>query len=282
MSSSSKSSSDSKSQNSKNTESQSSLDRSWIAEVSHELRLPIANIKLLVETLLDGALEDKETLIRMLKRTSKEVDRLEGLVKDVLSIEHVTHNQQEDLKREQVYLIDSSVYAMETTADLASKKSIKIRCDVDEEYKIYANKEQLNQVVLNLVSNAVKFTPAGGEVTIKAGWTAGGGQYISIRDNGPGIPEDEIPLVMQAFGQGAIAIKSAEDGTGLGLPIVQALVQMHGGKFELKSKLREGTEALVTFPSSRVLEAMPALEETGLSVPASRRASSRKIVRKAS
>ena len=91
------------------------------------------------------------------------------------------------------------------------------------------------------------------------GWTAGGGQYVSIKDNGPGIPPDELPVVMSAFGQGAIAIKSAEQGTGLGLPIVQGLVQIHGGTFDLQSKLREGTEVVATFPASRVIEPMPAL-----------------------
>ena len=88
-------------------------------------------------------------------------------------------------------------------------------------------------------------------------WTAGGGQYASIKDNGPGIPADEIPVVLSAFGQGSIAIKSAEQGTGLGLPIVQKLLAIHGGSFELRSKLREGTEAVATFPPSRVMTALP-------------------------
>ncbi|MGO8426107.1 sensor histidine kinase, partial [Rhizobium ruizarguesonis] len=80
-----------------------------------------------------------------------------------------------------------------------------------------------------LLSNAVKFTPQGGEIHVKVGWTAGGGQYISIKDNGPGIPEEDIPVVLSAFGQGSIAINSAEQGTGLGLPIVQAILAKHDG-----------------------------------------------------
>ena len=94
---------------------------------------------------------------------------------------------------------------------------------------------------------------------MRVGWTAGGGQYVSVKDNGPGIPEDEIPIVLSAFGQGSIAIKSAEEGTGLGLPIVQGLIALHGGEFQLHSKLREGTEVVATFPASRVIEAMPAI-----------------------
>ena len=83
--------------------------------------------------------------------------------------------------------------------------------------------------------------------------------YVASSDNGPGIPADEIPVVLSAFGQGSIAIKSAEQGTGLGLPIVQGLLAMHGGEFELHSKLREGTEAIAIFPPSRVMEELPPL-----------------------
>jgi two-component system cell cycle sensor histidine kinase PleC len=105
----------------------------------------------------------------------------------------------------------------------------------------------------------VKFATSGTEVLVRVGWTAGGGQYISVRDGGPGIPADEIPVVLSAFGQGSIAIKSAEQGTGLGLPIVQGLLALHGGEFELHSKLREGTEAIAIFPPPRVMSALPAV-----------------------
>ena len=117
----------------------------------------------------------------------------------------------------------------------------------------------VRQITLNLLSNAVKFATSGTEVLVRVGWTAGGGQYIAIRDAGPGIPADEIPVVLAAFGQGSIAIKSAEQGTGLGLPIVQGLIALHGGEFELHSRLREGTEAIAIFPPARVMEALPPL-----------------------
>ena len=113
------------------------------------------------------------------------------------------------------------------------------------------------------MSNALKFTPTGGEITVKVGWTAKGGQYFSVKDSGPGIPEDEIPIVLSSFGQGTIAIKHAEPGTGLGLTIVQALLNMHQGRFDLKSKLREGTEAIAYLPTDRVskrMENSPAME----------------------
>jgi len=79
---------------------------------------------------------------------------------------------------------------------------------------------------------------------------------MSVKDNGPGIPEDEISIVLASFGQGTNAIKSAEQGTGLGLPIAKNLVDLHGGTFTLKSKLREGTEVVVTFPPERAMSAL--------------------------
>ena len=111
---------------------------------------------------------------------------------------------------------------------------------------------------LNLLSNAIKFTPQGGEIWIKVGWTASGGQYFSVKDTGPGIPEDEIPVVLASFGQGSNAIKSAEQGAGLGLPIAKSLVDLHGGTFTLKSKLRVGTEVIVALPPERVMAALRA------------------------
>jgi two-component system cell cycle sensor histidine kinase PleC len=126
--------------------------------------------------------------------------------------------------------------------------------------RLWADERACRQICLNLLSNAIKFTPQGGEVWLKAGWTAAGGQYMSVKDNGPGIPEDEIPIVLASFGQGTNAIKSAEQGTGLGLPIAKNLIDMHNGTFTLKSKLRFGTEVIVTFPPERVMSALGPLE----------------------
>ena len=127
--------------------------------------------------------------------------------------------------------------------------------------RLWADERACRQICLNLLSNAIKFTPQGGEVWLKVGWTAAGGQYMSVKDNGPGIPEDEIPIVLASFGQGTNAIKSAEQGTGLGLPIAKNLIDMHNGTFTLKSKLRFGTEVIVTFPPERVMSALGPLED---------------------
>jgi two-component system, cell cycle sensor histidine kinase PleC len=125
--------------------------------------------------------------------------------------------------------------------------------------RLWADERAVRQICLNLLSNAIKFTPQGGEIWLKVGWTASGGQYMSVKDTGPGIPEEEIPIVLATFGQGSNSIKSAEQGAGLGLPIAKNLIDLHGGTFTLKSKLRIGTEVIVTFPPERVMGAHAAL-----------------------
>jgi two-component system cell cycle sensor histidine kinase PleC len=122
--------------------------------------------------------------------------------------------------------------------------------------RLWADERAVRQICLNLLSNGIKFTPQGGEIWLKVGWTASGGQYMSVKDTGPGIPDEEIPVVLASFGQGSNSIKSAEQGAGLGLPIAKNLIDLHGGTFSLKSKLRIGTEVIVTFPPERVMAAL--------------------------
>ncbi|MGA8359183.1 MAG: ATP-binding protein [Xanthobacteraceae bacterium] len=127
--------------------------------------------------------------------------------------------------------------------------------------RLWGDERAIRQICLNLLSNAIKFTPQGGEIWLKIGWTASGGQYMSVKDTGPGIPEEEIPIVLASFGQGSNSIKSAEQGAGLGLPIAKNLIDLHGGTFTLKSKLRIGTEVIVTFPPERVMSALGPISE---------------------
>jgi two-component system cell cycle sensor histidine kinase PleC len=134
--------------------------------------------------------------------------------------------------------------------------------------RLWADERAVRQICLNLLGNAIKFTPQGGEIWLKVGWTASGGQYLSVKDSGPGIPDDEIPIVLASFGQGSNSIKSAEQGAGLGLPIAKNLTDLHGGTFTLKSKLRIGTEVLITFPPERVMAALPPLAEPAPSLQA--------------
>ncbi len=126
--------------------------------------------------------------------------------------------------------------------------------------RLWADERALRQIVLNVLSNAVKFTPPGGEITSRSAGPRRG-PVCQRQGYRPGHSRGEIPTVMSSFGRGSLAIKTAEQGSGLGLPIVKGLVDLHGGGFQLKSRPREGTEVIVTFPATRVMDALPALVE---------------------
>jgi two-component system cell cycle sensor histidine kinase PleC len=128
---------------------------------------------------------------------------------------------------------------------------------------VRADPRAMRQICLNLLSNALKFTPKGGRITLIVGHTQDGGQFLTVADTGPGIPKNEIPRVLQAFGQGSLAHETAEGGTGLGLSIVQNLIHLHGGTFDLQSELRKGTEVTVTIPPQRVLNPPSPLQPSG-------------------
>jgi two-component system cell cycle sensor histidine kinase PleC len=125
---------------------------------------------------------------------------------------------------------------------------------------LWADERAIRQICLNLISNALKFTPRGGQISLTVAAAPDGGQTLTVKDTGPGIPKDEIPKVLQAFGQGSLAHETGEGGTGLGLPIVQSLVALHGGRFKLRSELRKGTEAIVWLPPSRLMSAQQQLQ----------------------
>jgi two-component system cell cycle sensor histidine kinase PleC len=233
----------------------------FLASMSHELRTPLNAILGFSEVMGNevlGPLENK-TYRDYAKDIHTSGQHLLDLINEILDLSRIEAGRYQ-LNEEPVVvtgLVEDCCHLMELKA---RNKGIRIVQRFESGLpRLLADERAVRQITLNLLSNAVKFATPGTEVLVRVGWTAGGGQYISVKDAGPGIPADEIPVVLSAFGQGSIAIKSAEQGTGLGLPIVQGLIALHGGEFELHSKLREGTEAIAIFPPSRVMEALPAL-----------------------
>ncbi|QDB99693.1 ATP-binding protein [Mesorhizobium sp. 8] len=233
----------------------------FLASMSHELRTPLNAILGFSEVMA------KEVLGSMGNPTYRDYaddihdsgQHLLDLINEILDLSRIEAGRYQ-LNEEPVMLLHIAEDCCHMMELRARNKDIRITQDFEATLpRLFADERAVRQIVLNLLSNAIKFTPTGGEVRVRVGWTAGGGQYVSVRDNGPGIPADEIPVVLSAFGQGSIAIKSAEQGTGLGLPIVQGLIAMHDGEFQLHSKLREGTEAIAIFPPTRVMEELPAL-----------------------
>jgi two-component system cell cycle sensor histidine kinase PleC len=254
----------------------------FLATMSHELRTPLNAILGFSEVMkaeIFGA-HATPTYREYAGDIHDSGQHLLNLINEILDLSRIEAGRYE-LNEESVrlaYIVEDCHHLLKLRA---KKRGLLIRELVEAGLPpVWADERAMRQIVLNLLSNAIKFTPQGGEIRLKLGWTASGGQYVSVADTGPGIPEDEIPTVLASFGQGSLAIKTAEQGAGLGLPIVKGLIDLHGGSFSLRSKLREGTEVIVALPASRVMsplapvpdEATPARDRAEAPAAALRRA----------
>ena len=236
----------------------------FLAQMSHELRTPLNAILGFSEVMKSEIFGAHS--VPVYKEYSADIHNsgvhLLNLINEILDLSRIEAGRYE-LNEEAVALVNVVADCHHLLKLRASTRGITIHEIFEKGMpKIWGDERAIRQIVLNLLSNSIKFTPQGGEIWLKVGWTASGGQYLSVKDTGSGIPEDEIPIVLASFGQGSNSIKSAEQGAGLGLPIAKSLVDMHGPTFTLKSKLRIGTEVIVTFPPERVMSALaPVIEE---------------------
>ncbi|MBV9286503.1 MAG: HAMP domain-containing histidine kinase [Hyphomicrobiales bacterium] len=234
----------------------------FLATMSHELRTPL-NAILGFSEVMKGELFGPHSM-PVYKEYSNDIhasgQHLLTLINDLLDLSRVEAGRYE-LKEESVSLLAVVEHCCRLLEMRAKSRNLAVSRTLEAELPpIRADERAVRQATLNLLTNAIKFTPLGGAIAIKVGWTRNGGQYVSIRDNGPGIPPEEIPIVLSPFGRGSLAQKNAEEGTGLGLPIVKGLVALHGGEFRLLSKVGEGAEAVIIFPPERVMDVAVPLE----------------------
>ena len=237
----------------------------FLATMSHELRTPlnaIMGFSEVMKTEVMGPIQNP-TYREYAGNIYESGRHLLHLINEILDLSRIEAGRYE-LHEEPVRLIDVA----EDCHRLLKLKAESKGLELVESYaadlpQVWADQRALRQVCLNLMSNALKFTPRGGRITVTVEGDWDGGQILSVRDTGPGIPAEEIPKVLQAFGQGSLAHETAEGGTGLGLPIVQNLVEMHGGTFDLRSELRKGTEAIVKLPKERTLASLLPLQPLG-------------------
>ncbi len=228
----------------------------FLATMSHELRTPLNAIMGFSEILkreMFGPLT-----VPAYKNYADDIHHsghyLLALINDILDLSRIEAGRRE-LSEEPV----SVLVAVEEVNHLLLMKADEKKIDVHVEVsaalpKLMVDKRGLNQVLINLMSNAIKFTPVGGRVAVKCGRTSNAGLAITVSDNGPGIPAHEIETMLGAFSRGSFATKKAIDGAGLGLPIVKGLMQVHDGTLTIHSEVGFGTEAVVTFPAGRVLD----------------------------
>ncbi len=237
----------------------------FLATMSHELRTPLNAIMGFSEVM------EKEILGPIGNETYRDYSRniyasgshLLHIINEILDLSRIEAGRYE-LHEETIRLTDIAEDCERLVQLKADAKGLQLIEEFEADMpQVWADPRAMRQICLNLLSNALKFTPKGGRVTLTVARIADGGLRMTVKDTGPGIPKDEIPRVMQAFGQGSLAHETAEGGTGLGLPIVQNLIQLHGGTFTLKSELRKGTEVTVTLPKQRVLDAVAPLQPLG-------------------
>jgi two-component system phosphate regulon sensor histidine kinase PhoR len=227
------------------------IRQDFVANVSHELKTPLAAIQATVETLLDGAMQDAEHNVRFLERIRESGDRLHRLVQDLLTLARI-ESSQAPLELESIALPLAVEGCIGRHADRAKAKNLHLLAEAaPEPVTALADEEALGDILDNLVDNAIKYTPAGGTITLR--WFAENGEAVlQVVDTGVGIPEKYLPRIFERFYRVDKARSRELGGTGLGLSIVKHLVQALGGTVAAESQLGQGSSFTVRMPRATV------------------------------
>jgi two-component system phosphate regulon sensor histidine kinase PhoR len=225
--------------------------RDFVANVSHELRTPLASIKSVIETLQSGALDDRAAAQDFLSRADAEVDRLVQIVEELLELSRV-ESERVPLAREPVRMGDVLAEAVERLRPQAEKEGLTLTLDVPPDLPlVVGDAERLEQAAVNLLHNAIKFTPGGGSVRVWA-HRADGAVTVSVSDTGIGIAPEDLPRVFERFYKADRARTRAAarpgGGTGLGLAVVKHTVEAHGGTVSVESDLGRGSTFSFSIP----------------------------------
>ncbi len=221
----------------------------FVADVSHELRTPLTSIKGTIETLREGAVNDLEVRDRFLETVEAETDRLIRLVNDLLVLSHAD-SAALNLRRKPTDLGRLVQALAERLAEQAHTLDLTIRVEIDPEGPLaWADADRIEQVLLNLLDNALKYSRPHGTITLRVSTTEDNEVLVEVQDEGIGIPAAELPRLGQRFYRTDKA--RARGGHGLGLAIAQSLIQAHGGELWLESEEGVGTTASFTLPKTR-------------------------------
>ena len=224
----------------------------FVSNVSHELRTPLTSIKGSVDNMLDGltgSLNDKQ--LRYLARVKSNTDRLSRLINDLLDLSRIEAGHI-DLRPTILPLAAVVAEAAEQLKPSAERKLIQIEVMApDPSMTVWADRDKLTQVLLNLIGNAIKFTPEDGNVTVAIEKNGNEWVQISVADSGPGILPEEADKIFAKFYQIAHSDKLRPKGSGLGLAISKALVEMHGGHIWVESELGRGSKFSFTLPAEQ-------------------------------
>ncbi len=216
------------------------IRRDFVANVSHELRTPITSIKGFVETLLDGAMHEPESLQKFLGIIGKHSERLHSILSDLLTLARLEAGDETTFDVTPVKIAWLVSQVMEACGQEAMAKQISIGNEVPPEVRVLANSGLLEQALVNLVSNAVKYSQTGAQVTVRCE-IVGEMVRIDVADTGPGIDKVHLPRLFERFYRVDQGRSREMGGTGLGLAIVKHIAQLHGGRIDVDSVVGRGT-----------------------------------------
>jgi two-component system phosphate regulon sensor histidine kinase PhoR len=223
------------------------IRQDFVANVSHELRTPLTTIKGYAETLLEGALKEDQAFqfVQVIKRHT---DRLTKIVEDLLMLSRI-ETKEFQLKMEAIPLRDFIDDVFEFVKEPAEKKEISLsRNEIPSSLAVQADRDYLEQILINLLDNAIKYTPEGGRVSVSAIEKDSKEIQFSVEDDGIGIPKEDLSRIFERFYRVDKGRSKEMGGTGLGLSIVKHLVQVHGGRVWVESQPGKGSTFYFTLP----------------------------------
>ncbi len=225
------------------------MRKEFVADVSHELKTPITSIMGYADTLLEGEY-DKETQAKFLTVIATEARRMAKLVTDLLTLSRYDNNNK-IIQKDAFDLGDLVKKCQDKLAIEIKKKNHKVNCFVTADVPpVYADKYDIERVVLNILTNSIKYTKDGGEIKIYVGFVYNDA-YIKVFDNGIGIPEEDLNRIFERFYRVDKARTRELGGTGLGLSIAKEILDKNGGSIDIKSVVGEGTEVVVRIPTKQ-------------------------------
>ncbi|MBQ8136493.1 MAG: HAMP domain-containing protein [Clostridia bacterium] len=226
-----------------------SLDQSrnqFVSNASHELKTPLATMKIMIESLIYQPDMDRDLRTEFLTDINSEIDRLSAIVSDLLTLVKMD-SKDVRLQRESLSVAELCRENEHRLKPIAEKKGQTITLSLQDECEMYADKSKLNQVIYNLVENAIKYTPQGGKIRVSLS-RQGHDAHLVISDNGPGIAKESLPHIFDRFYRVDKARSRETGGTGLGLSIVRQLVLLHGGSIHCESEVGKGSNFIVDLP----------------------------------
>jgi two-component system phosphate regulon sensor histidine kinase PhoR len=220
----------------------------FVANVSHELRTPLTAIRGYLETLRDGALDEPANARRFIQIAHRHAERLSRLVDDLLQLSNLETGKLV-LDLASLPLVEVTAGAAAMFQDRAARAGLTFLDRVPPHLAVRADRDRLTQILVNLLDNAVKHTPAGGRIALDAAPLPDGGVEVSVADTGAGIPSTDLPRLTERFYRVDRARSRELGGTGLGLAIVKHLVQAHGGDLRIESQVGAGTTVRFSLPA---------------------------------